>query len=214
MGVQRQVLRFPLGNGLAMAPAGLGGGTGPYSEVVTFRFDDAVVPTDFGYARILDSTNGSDDTGFYDLNGSLDYYDSAGDDHSSTTQLFADDTYATVAMSVGGGETRGYFNGSRALTAGEENPVIGDTLRFFRDNGAEHSAGAVSCIRVYASALTDTEIAAIGASPDCIAHPASPQPQPPGPQSPGTATKKKCKQHKKKHRSAESAKKCKKKRKH
>jgi hypothetical protein len=73
----------------------------------------------------------------------------------------------------------------------------------------ENSAGAVSCIRVYASALTDTEIGAIGASPDCIAHPAAPQP--PAPQSPGTAPKKKCKKHKKKHRSAASAKKkCKK----
>jgi hypothetical protein len=206
MGVQRQVLRFPLGNGLSMAPAGLGGGTGPYSEVVTFRFDDAVVPTDGGYARILDSTNGgSGDNGLYDHNGYLDYYDTAGSDNSSGTQLLADDTYATVAMSVSGGETRGYFNGSRVLTSAEANPVIDDTLRFFKDNGAEHSAGAVSCIRVYASALTDAEISGIGASPDCTPHPAAPP-----------SHKKKCKKHKKKHkRSAESAKKkkCKKKKK-
>ena len=63
----------------------------------------------------------------------------------------------------------------------------------------------MSCIRVYGGALTNAEVGAIGASPTCAAPP-SPAP---------LVTKKKCKKHKKMHRSAESAKKkkCKKKKK-
>jgi hypothetical protein len=75
-----------------------------------------------------------------------------------------------------------------------------DTLRFFKDNGSEESAGAVSCIRVYSGALTDAEVAAIGASQTCAPHASS------------APHKKKCKKKKRKHRAAEAKKKCKKKR--
>jgi hypothetical protein len=209
MGVQRQVLRFGFDRGLKMAPAGLGDGTGPYSEVVTFRFDDAVLPPD-SYARILDFSDSSTDSGLYDNTGYLDYYD-LGTDHQSSAQLFADNIYATVAMSVGGGAIRSFFNGSRVVTYEGVNPVIDDTLVFFKDNGAtEESAGDVSCIRVYSGALTDAEVGAIGASPTCGTAAAAPV----APTTPATPHKKKCKKHKKK-RSAASAKKkkCKRKRK-
>jgi hypothetical protein len=100
-------------------------------------------------------------------------------------------------------------NGSLQLDDTKTEPVIADTLRFFKDNvtgpsTGEDSGGAVSCIRVYSGVLTDAEVGGIGASPTCGT----------GTPPPTTTTKKKCKKHKRKHRSAESAKKkCKKKKK-
>lgn len=206
MGLTRQVLAFPLRTGVQMSTAGLGAGTGPYSEVTTVRLSLATAP--YSYVRILDSTNGVDDTGLYshgDVQGApgrLDFYPENGPDYESSSTLITNDTYVTVALVVGGvGGARAYFNGAFVALYPGSYPVVADTLRFFRDEGtgaAESSAGAVSCIRVFSGALTDDEVAAIGASPTCGA--------------PAVAPKKKCK--KKKHRAAEAKKKkCKKKRK-
>jgi hypothetical protein len=193
MGIQRTVLAFPQGSGLQMAPAGI---TGDYSEVVTFRFDTLT-----NYRRILDSTNGGDDDGLYSLGGTLDYFDTMGNDRMNPSAVLADHTYATVALVMRGSplSISGYLNGSPAMQFVGGNEPIADTLRFFKDNSStEQSAGAVSCIRVYSGALSPAEVAAIGASPTCAA------PAPP------TTPVKRCKKHKKKHRAAEAKKKCKK----
>jgi hypothetical protein len=201
MGVQRQALAFPEGGGLQMSPAGLGGGD--YSEVVTFRFDTSDGPN---YNRVLDSTDGGADTGFYTLSGSLDFYDAEGFDHSSTP-LLSDDIYATVAVVVRNSapDVRGFVNGNPVIDFPEGYPIVADTLRFFKDDGAEDSAGAASCVRVYSGALTDAEVGAIGASPTCGPPTSAPTPAP-------IHHKKKCKKHKKKHRAVDAKKKkCKKK---
>jgi hypothetical protein len=203
LGVQRQVLAFPAGSGLQMSPVGLSGS--PYSVVTTFRFATALAPPQ-DYARILDATNGTADTGLYDHLGFLDFYDIT-DYQQGPSAVFADNTYVTVALVAYGG-TDGYINGVQDNSYPALYAVQGNTLRFFKDDLDEDSAGAVSCIRVYDGALTSAEVAAIGADPRCGA----PAPTPSTVVSPH---KKKCKKHKKKHRSAESAKKkkCKKKRK-
>ena len=206
MGVSRQVLAFPQHNGLRLNPTGITAST--YSVVATFRLADVS-----SYKRILDSTNGTSDSGFYAHTGKADYYDN-GTDYESPAALLFNNAYATVAITqvsppVGSALSSIYVNGSLAAQHGSAFPVLGDTLRFFKDNVSggsvnEDSAGAVSCIRVYNSALTGAEVAAIGASPICSA---------PGPSQTGAPPKKKCKKKHKK-RSAESAKKkCKKKRK-
>jgi hypothetical protein len=213
MGSSRQVLAFPQHSGVQMTPS-VGNGSVPYSVVTTFRLDNVsnTVPT--SYRRILDPSNTTADAGFYTYQGMADYYGDTIDEVTSPSVVFADNVYATVAItSLPPTASLIYVNGNQVVTAPETLPVVADTLRFFKDDGSpsdEESAGAVSCIRVYGGTLTAAEVAAIGASPDCIAHPA--QAQPPA-QTP--ATKKKCKKHKKKHRSAESAKKkkCKKKKK-
>jgi hypothetical protein len=92
MGVPRQVLSFSAGSGLQMAPAGLTSNS--YSEVVTFEFTTALAPPE-DYARILDSTDGNDDTGLYDRLGFLSFYDIT--DYESDSPLFADNTYATAS---------------------------------------------------------------------------------------------------------------------
>jgi hypothetical protein len=206
MGASRQVLAFPQDNGLRLNPTGIAGST--FSVVMTFRFADVV-----GYARILDSSNATEDQGFYVNDGKADYYDASGNDHESPAALFSPNVYSTVAMtqiSTLPVSSAIYVNGALAANAAASDPVISDTLRFFRDdsNVTEESAGAVSCIRVFNGALTAAEVAAIGASPTCGAPPATTA------STTTTPTKKKCKKKHKK-RSAESAKKkkCKKKRK-
>lgn len=147
------------------------------------------------YARILDATNGTSDTGLYDNDGSLDFYGGM-DFQQGPPGVFADNAYVTIALTAPGG-TNGYVNGVQNNSYPGLYAVMGNTLRFFKDDGDEDSAGAVSCIRVYDGALTDAEVAAIGASPTC----GTVTPAPP------TATpRRKCKRHHKK-RSAEAAKK-------
>jgi hypothetical protein len=202
MGVPRQVLAFPQASGVQISPTGLGGSTSPvYSAVATFRLDTVA-----GYERILDPSDGTNDLGYYIHDGKARYVGSAGVDPSNV--VFADSVYATVAITSqpSPARTRFYVNGSLQFDDPSTEPVIADTLRFFKDNvtGAstgEESAGAVSCVRIYSGVLSDAEVGGIGASPTCgtLTPPSTP------------TAKKKCKKHKKKHRSAESAKKkCKK----
>ena len=206
LGVPRQVLAFPLHSGVQISPTGLGGSTGPaYSAVTTVRLD-----TVSDYVRILDPSNGTNDFGFYTQNGYARYV-GAFVDYVGDSAVLADGVYATVAITSQPSPTRTrfYVNGSLQLDDAKTEPVIADTLRFFKDNvtggdTGEDSAGAVSCIRVYSGVLTDAEVGGIGASPTCGT--VTPPPT-------TTTTKKKCKKHKKKHRAAEAKKKCKKKKK-
>jgi hypothetical protein len=212
MGTSRRVFRFDEGEGLEMQPVGFMSNPPTHSVVTTFR-----LLNDTGYNRILDWSAGTDDNGIYDHARKVSYYRVL-EGVESDGAVLGSNTYSTVAVtSTGTGpSTRVFVNGSAVLSSAHAESNIGDSLRFFVDNSSggttgEASAGAVSCIRVFNGILTDAEIAAIGASPDCIAHP---KPQSPSP-APTAAPKKKCKKHKKKHRSAESAKKkkCKKKKK-
>ncbi len=215
MGTSRQVLAFPLHSGVKMTPTGLGSTNPAYSVVTTFRFDAVD-----GYRRILDPSNGTVDHGFYVQDGKARYF---GPGLTGPTVAFVNDVYATVAITSlpSPATTRFYVNGSLQIDAPQTEPVVADTLRFFKDNDTpttdEDSAGAVSCIRVYKGVLTSAEVAAIGASPTCSTPPSTSTPANPAPTAPVTPTPKKtCKKHKKKHkkRSAESAKKCKKHKKH
>jgi hypothetical protein len=207
MGTTRQVLSFPRGSGVQMTPS-VGSGDVAYSVVTTFRLNPITHGLEDVYpdVRILDQGNGTTDSGFYSYYGQAKFYNYPTEPLSPDV-VFSDNAWVTVAItSLPPALSRIYVNGSLAVSAAETLPVVADTLRFFKDDHEhEQSPGAVSCIRVYGGALTDDEVAAIGASPTC---------QAPTPAT--SAVKKTCKKHKKKHkRSSESAKKkkCKKKRK-
>jgi Ca2+-binding RTX toxin-like protein len=173
IGASRQVLAFPIHSGVRMSPAGLGGSDPAYSVVTTFRFDAVD-----GYRRILDPSNGStSDFGLYVLDGRASLFGNT--EFLSSNIVFANNVYATVALtSTPPDTTKVYVNGAEVVNATETVPVSADTLRLFKDNDSpttdEDSAGAVSCIRVYSGALTDPEVAAIGASPACSAPPPPP----------------------------------------
>jgi RTX calcium-binding nonapeptide repeat (4 copies) len=172
MGVSRQVYAFPIHSGVMMTPAGLGGSDPAYSVVTTFRFE-----TVDGYRRILDSSNGTLDRGFYVYSGYVRHSPSGVE---SSNMVLANNVYATVAITSmpSPATTKVYVNGSPVLAAPLIEPVAADTLRFFKDNDTpttdEDSGGAVSCIRVFSGVLTDAEIAAIGANPRCGAAAAAP----------------------------------------
>jgi concanavalin A-like lectin/glucanase superfamily protein len=169
MGSSRQVLAFPLHGGVRISPAGLS--PGAYSVVTTFRLDDLT-----GYRRILDPSNGTNDAGFYEYSGGADYYyvlpHTPGEEYNSAIVL-TDHVYATAVLTVvPPSQSRFYVNGALQVTSTEGLVPVGDTLRLFKDNDTsgtpdEDSAGAVSCIRVYSGALTDNEVAGIGASATC-----------------------------------------------
>jgi hypothetical protein len=191
MGTTRQVLAFPIHSGVQMLPS-VGSGNPAYSVVTTFRLDAVD-----GYRRILDPSNGTSDTGFYAWDGYARY---SGSGLLGPNVVFANGVYATVAITSlpSPAQTKVYVNGSLQLNASQTEPVVANTLNFFKDNTSggspgEESGGAVSCVRVYSGALTDDDVARIGASPTC------------GTVSTTTLAKK-CKKHKKR-RSAESAKK-------
>jgi Concanavalin A-like lectin/glucanases superfamily len=214
MGSSRQVLAFPLASGVQISPAGVG--TGSYSVVTTFRFDNVA-----SYERILDQTKGTEDAGLY-VDGDataptrayLAYYGTPPYLLTSyPADVFANNVYATTAVVVTPPSlTSVYVNGKLQFAPTEGRTPLNDTLRLFKDDSTDESPGAVSCIRLYSGGLSAAEVAGIGASPTCgtVTTPvAAPTPTPTT-----TPHKKKCKKHKKK-RSAESAKKkkCKKKRK-
>jgi hypothetical protein len=206
MGTSRQVLSFPLHSGVQMTPS-VGTGDVPYSVVSTFRLDRIATNPDSSYVRLLDPSNGIEDLGFYSYDGKADYYGNDSDVFSANVD-FSDNAYVTVAMtSLPPALSRVYVNGALAVSAPDIQPVASDTLRLFKDdNDSEESGGAVSCVRVYTGALTDDEVAGIGASPTCGT--VTPLTQP-------VTKKKKCKKHKKKHRAADAKKKkCKKRKKH
>ena len=199
MGTTRQVLAFPQGTGLQMSPTGLTSAN--HSVVMTFRLLD----DDGLYNRILDWSHGTLDNGIYDYLRKASYYRS-GEEVKSTNAVFGSNAYSTLVVTAANTpSTRAFVNGTPVLQSPHQETIIGDALRFFVDNSSggitgEESAGAVSCIRVYSGVLTDAEVTAIGASPDCVAHPAVVSPPPaPAPAPP----KKKCRKHKKKHRAAD-----------
>jgi hypothetical protein len=204
MGSSRQVLSFPVDSGVQISPAGVG--TGSYSVVTTFRFDNTA-----SYERILDTTDGTSDKGIY-VSGSVTdpgygypFYSSSPPPYQVTgenTRAYADNVYATTAIVVSPPSLTSIFvNGALELTGTTGVTPLSDTLRLFKDDSSEESAGAVSCIRLYSGGLSASDVAAIGASPTCGTVATAPH-------------KKKCKKHKKKHRAADAKKKkCKKKKK-
>ena len=160
-----RVLTFPADNGFSLNATGLVQNS-RYSVVMLVRLNDVS-----GYRKLLDWVGGSQDRGLYVHNGVLDYFDSAGDDHDEFTMIAPGEwvEIAFIADQVGPGlfrQTTAINGVIRALsTFGAPNDAtFGTELRFLWDDeatGDEETGGAVSRIRVYDGALTDTELAEI-----------------------------------------------------
>ncbi|MCA1689575.1 MAG: hypothetical protein LC720_03770, partial [Actinobacteria bacterium] len=69
LGSPQQVLTFPEGNGVTLAPTAGVAPSGTYTVAILARLADVS-----GYRRYVDFKNGTSDTGLYDLNGNLDFY--------------------------------------------------------------------------------------------------------------------------------------------
>lgn len=167
-GVDRQVLRFPEGNGLALSTSGL---VDPrsYSVVLLFRLDELN-----GFRRILDFSDSTADNGFYDFSGNAVLYGSDGG--ATRSGIVFDDSYAQVILtSAPAGDSQrvvAYVNGTEvvAATAPKDFDLGPGTLRLFQDNtkgpaGGEESAGALACLLVYDGVLNAEEIGQLTGDP-------------------------------------------------
>jgi hypothetical protein len=163
-GASQQVLVFPQGNGVSLAPTTGVAPNDSYTIAILARLS-----TVSGYARYADFKNGTSDTGFYDLNGSLDFYDYG----SGAASPIKADAYALVVLTrSSAGQLVGYVNGVQQFSFDDSTGGLGvispdNVLRFFRDNDSgsattEHSAGAVARIRVWNGPLSPAEVSGLG----------------------------------------------------
>ena len=131
-----------------------------------------------GYRRILDFKNGTADTGLYVLGGKLSFYSVAEAPSSSV----AVNTFVQVVLTRDAAKkVIGYVNGVKQLEFTDSSDLglidNNNTLRFFKDNNFEASAGSVARIRLYNGPLSASEVAALDRLPsgtgasECLAPP-------------------------------------------
>lgn len=157
----RQVLAFPLGNGLSLPTSGLAG-SGSYSVVALFRQE---APAD-GRLKLLDFAGGTSDSGLYLCDGKLLIELAAG---SPCPDGIATETawkQVVLTRDTATGEVRAYLGSDQQSATDSLGALaLGSELQFFRDDGAdsadEHSGGAVARIRVYDGALSPAEVDAL-----------------------------------------------------
>jgi uncharacterized repeat protein (TIGR01451 family) len=155
-GAERPVLHFLQGDGVVMPGFSDLVPSNHWSIVVLFRFDAVN-----GYRRLLDLKNGLDDRGCYVSSGQLFFFlfNSVG-----SAATIEPNKWAQVVITRASDNTvMGYHDGALRLTFKDDaNVMIPDaanSLRFFRDNGDEESAGEVARIRLYDRVLSAEEVA-------------------------------------------------------
>jgi len=160
-GNSRTVLTFPQDNGLALAPTTGVTASDTYTIVLLARLADVS-----GYRRYADFKNAASDTGLYNLDGQLNFFNSATGPGAPITA----NSYRQVVLTRDGvtGTIVGYVDGVQQFNfvdgAGDGIIDAANTLRFFIDDtavGGESSAGAVARIRVFDNVLTPAEVAAL-----------------------------------------------------
>lgn len=170
-GSSRKVLAFPQGNGLKLSPTTGVISNGTYTIVVLFELND--VGDDVSrFRRILDFKNGASDSGLYvEKNGgtsTLSFFRQGGLGSIHGSASIRANRYVQVVVSRdAGGMVRGYVDGTEQFSFVDDgvspDAMIGgeNTLRFFKDDGSENSAGSVARIRLFDSALSGTDVGAL-----------------------------------------------------
>jgi hypothetical protein len=156
----RTVLTFPEGNGLSLSPATEVIDGDGYSIELLFRLDRID-----GYRKIIDLKDAVDDSGLYALDGHLTFFSA----ETPAPRTIEADTYVQVVLTrAASGRVTAYVNGVRQFSFRDVDGLAvidaSDALRFFQDDsttGDEHSAGAVSRIRLYDGPLNPSEVAAL-----------------------------------------------------
>jgi hypothetical protein len=163
-GAARTVLRFPVSNGLRLAPTTVVTSNEVYTIVVLFRFDNDAVTS---YKRILDFKDGTTDNGFYQNGGYLSFY--VGSQIALGTTFLSTNVYHQIVLTRdAAGTVTAYADGVQEFSFDDSTRRAGvidanNNLRFFRDNegSPEHWSGAAARIRVFDRALSASEVAAL-----------------------------------------------------
>ncbi len=164
-GCPRTVLHFPQGNGLLLQPTTGVIPTNVYTVVVLCRLE-----TVSGWRRLLDFGNGSN-YGLYDYSGGLYFYPVVG----GASGAISAGNWVQIVMTRN--ETNGvsvYLNGALQFSFVDNSAYAvissANALRFFKDDGAEQSAGDVARIRLYPAAMTAGQVALLERT-DCAGAP-------------------------------------------
>jgi hypothetical protein len=162
-GAPHTVLTFPEGGGLQLTPVTGVLSSDSYTIVILARLD-----TVSGYRRLVDFKNGTTDPGLYTYSGDLVMYGVDGANGSGAP--IQANRYAQVVLTRDrNGTVTGYVDGVRQFqaqdTSGAGIVSSAGVLRFFRDDGSEHSGGAVARIRLYDRVLGADEVAALDRLP-------------------------------------------------
>ena len=161
-GASRTVLSFPKGNGLKLAPTTGVVPNDTYTIVVLFEFNDVS-----NFRRVIDFKNGTSDSGLYVQNGKLRFFPTSS---AGPTPIAANRYVQVVISRDASGLVKGYVDGTKQFEFSDINQdaVISgkNTLRFFKDNTSggttgEESGGSVARIRLYGSALSETDVGAL-----------------------------------------------------
>lgn len=122
-----------------------------------------------GYRRLIDFKDRASDTGLYNLNTALNFYNVT----TGVVGAFAPSTLArlTVTRDAASGTFTGYVNGVQQIQFADSGGLAAfdnssHVARFFEDDLAfsgEASAGRVNYIQIFDSALSAADVATLGA---------------------------------------------------
>lgn len=136
----------------------ISGLSSPADFSIEFRFS---FDTLGGYRKLVDFLDLTADAGVYAYDRTLNFYPCCG-----SAPVFTQGQLATVVLTRdSAGSVFGYVDGAQVLALTDFSQTVNVTkLHFFRDDsgtGSEASAGFVDYIRIYDTALTGAEVAAL-----------------------------------------------------
>jgi hypothetical protein len=147
---------FAMNEGLALNE-NLGG---QYTLDFMYNFSDQS-----SYRKLVDFAGGASDTGLYSLAGMLDLYTPPSNSAMTGAMTNNVDSQVTLTRDASG-LMNGYVNQQLVLTYNDAGGAFafGSMARFFMDDGVtggEASGGQVDFLRIYNSALTANQVAAL-----------------------------------------------------
>jgi hypothetical protein len=164
-GKTHEVLAFPKGSGLSLHPTSPTIPTSSYSIVVL-----ASLQLITGWRRYVDFKNATSDTGLFNYNGALQFYNFP---IPAAKPILAGVFVQIVLTRSSAGMMVGYVNGVKHFQVDDATTKYGvisasHVLRFFINDKVypgETSAGAVARIRIYNGVLTSTDVKNLGTEP-------------------------------------------------
>jgi Tol biopolymer transport system component len=159
-GFSRQVLNFPLNNGVAINSLAGVVNDSSFTMVMTFKLGALS-----GRRRLLDASGGTAaDQGAFLVDGRIE-------GESLSTNPLTANTYFQLVLVRGGGFLKVYRDGFLVVTDTDDGSPLSNGLRFFQDyvnNPVQASGGSIARLRFYEGMATDDEVAALDRVPETV----------------------------------------------